>query len=66
MVSAGPIVKHSIDLKPILKILTAEKGEQLKLDEPVDLSKLNYYYVKETNDKSCSLVQTEVKDAMNQ
>ncbi|KAI9582974.1 fatty-acid amide hydrolase 2-A-like [Glossina fuscipes] len=40
----GPMVRHAEDLRPILKIIAGEKAEQLNLDEPVDLSKLKYFY----------------------
>lgn len=40
----GPMVRHAEDLKPVLKIIAGEKAPLLKLDEPVDLKKLKFYY----------------------
>ncbi|GBP16785.1 Fatty-acid amide hydrolase 2 [Eumeta japonica] len=40
----GPMARYAEDLKLVLKILTAEKADLLKLDEPVDLQKLKFFY----------------------
>ncbi|KNC23036.1 hypothetical protein FF38_12164 [Lucilia cuprina] len=40
----GPMVRHAEDLKPVLKIIAGEKASLLKLDEPVDLQKLKFFY----------------------
>ncbi|XP_005176413.1 fatty-acid amide hydrolase 2-B [Musca domestica] len=40
----GPMVRHAEDLKPMLKIIAGEKASQLKLDEPVDVQKLKFFY----------------------
>lgn len=65
MVSAGTVVKHAEDIAPLLKVLANEKAALLKLDAPVDLNKLKYYFVDHVGDKRCSNVQLSVKECMN-
>lgn len=40
----GPMVRHAEDLRPVLKIIAGEKAPLLKLDEPVDLQKVKFFY----------------------
>ncbi|XP_065366711.1 fatty-acid amide hydrolase 2-A [Calliphora vicina] len=56
----GPMVRHAEDLKPVLKIIAGEKSSLLKLDEPVDLKKLKFFY--KENDGGGRLVSPVDKD----
>lgn len=40
----GPMTRHAVDLKPLLKILSGDSSSKLNLDEPVDVTKLKVYY----------------------
>lgn len=42
--SVGPLCRFASDLTPLLKIIAGENAAQLRLDEPVNLSKLKYFY----------------------
>lgn len=42
--SIGPMCRFACDLKPVLKIIAGENADKLRLDEPVDLSKLKIFY----------------------
>lgn len=65
MVSAGSVTKHSEDIIPILKVLCNEKAGQLKLDNPVDLKNLKYYYVNTTDHMMSSAIQSTVEDCFD-
>jgi fatty acid amide hydrolase 2 len=51
----GPMCRHAVDLKPMLKILTDKNAKMLRLDEPVDLNQVKFYY--QENDGGGHLVQ---------
>lgn len=38
------MTRHAVDLKPLLKIISGDNSNKLKLDEPVDIRKLKFYY----------------------
>lgn len=40
----GPMCRFACDLKPMLKIMAGNRAKALRLDEPVNLSNLNYFY----------------------
>lgn len=40
----GPMTRYAVDLKPILKIIAGANASKLRLDEPVDIKKLNFFY----------------------
>ncbi|CAG9788716.1 unnamed protein product [Diatraea saccharalis] len=40
----GPMTRHAVDLKPLLSIMAGENSPKLKLDQPVDITKLKIYY----------------------
>lgn len=42
--TTGPMCRFACDLLPMLKIMAGDKAKELRLDEPVDLSKINYFY----------------------
>lgn len=50
----GPICKYASDMKPVLKILAGEKADILRLDEPVDLSQIRFFY--QSNDGGSEFV----------
>ncbi|CAH1100064.1 unnamed protein product [Psylliodes chrysocephalus] len=40
----GPMCRRAEDLAPILKILAGSNNKKLRLDEPVDVKKIRWYY----------------------
>lgn len=61
----GPITRYACDLKPMLKIMAGVKGEQLRLDEPVDLSKLKIFYVDNLGDPMASECNADILKGMH-
>lgn len=65
MVGVGPITRYSKDLMPIFKVLTGpENCSVLKLDEPVDLKKLRYFYITESGDLKVGPISSDLKNCM--
>ncbi|XP_026725934.1 fatty-acid amide hydrolase 2-B [Trichoplusia ni] len=60
----GPMTKHAVDLKPILKIISGDNSKKLELDKPVDLTKLKYFYQFSNNAPIVDEVDPEIKAAM--
>uniref|UniRef100_A0A1Q3FKY0 Putative amidase n=2 Tax=Culex tarsalis TaxID=7177 RepID=A0A1Q3FKY0_CULTA len=61
----GPMCRYATDLKPMLKIITDDKAKMLRLDEPVDLKQVKFFY--QLNDGGGSLVSPvdiDIRDAM--
>lgn len=61
----GPMCRYATDLKPMLRIIADAKAEKLRLDEPVDLKKVRFFY--QQNDGGAMLVSpvdVDIKDAM--
>ncbi|VVC92140.1 unnamed protein product [Leptidea sinapis] len=40
----GPMVRHAVDLKPILEIISGENSHKLNLNQPVDVAKCKVFY----------------------
>lgn len=40
------------------------KAKSLRLDEPVDLKKLKFYYVRQSGELRCSVVCSELQSVM--
>ncbi|KAJ0174645.1 hypothetical protein K1T71_009753 [Dendrolimus kikuchii] len=40
----GPMTRHAVDLKPILKIISGANAIKLNLDTPVDLKTIKFFY----------------------
>lgn len=40
----GPMSRFAVDLKPLLKVIAGTNADKLRLDEPVSVAKLKYYY----------------------
>lgn len=61
----GPMCRYATDLKPMLKIITDEKAKMLRLDDPVDLKQVKFFY--QLNDGGGNLVSPvdiDIRDAM--
>lgn len=43
----GPIARYAEDLHLAIKVMSADCGQNLRLDEPVDVSKLNVFYLED-------------------
>ncbi|CAH4030027.1 unnamed protein product [Pieris brassicae] len=59
----GPLTRFAVDLKPILKILCKNPND-LKLDTPVDIGKLNVYYQVNINAPLTDAVDFEIEAAL--
>uniref|UniRef100_A0A336K9U2 CSON004845 protein n=1 Tax=Culicoides sonorensis TaxID=179676 RepID=A0A336K9U2_CULSO len=61
----GPMSRFAKDLKPMLKIMAGANAQFLDLDEPVNLTKLRYFY-QESDGGSflVSPVDTDIKEAI--
>lgn len=65
MLVIGPMTRHAKDLLPIFKILVGPKMvKDLRLDEPVDVKRLKYYYIAQNGQWSCSPVSCDLQVAM--
>ncbi|KRT82572.1 amidase [Oryctes borbonicus] len=61
----GPMCRRAEDLLPLLKIITAKNAEVLKLDDPVDIKQLKFYYQEhDTGGKCVSAVNPEIKQLL--
>ncbi|XP_063916552.1 fatty-acid amide hydrolase 2-A-like isoform X3 [Zophobas morio] len=60
MVVAGPMVRHSEDIIPFLKVLGGENVAKLKLDDEVDISSIKVYYVTDPKDPKVSPIRDEM------
>uniref|UniRef100_A0A1B0GQF6 Uncharacterized protein n=1 Tax=Phlebotomus papatasi TaxID=29031 RepID=A0A1B0GQF6_PHLPP len=62
----GPMSRYATDLKPMLKIIAGDNASKLRLDEPVDLSRVKIFY--QTDDGGGHLVtpvDPDIKAAMH-
>lgn len=64
MVVVGPMTKYAEDLLPFLKVLVAENCNKLRLDEPVNVSKIKVYYVTNPKDPFISPFRAEMKSIL--
>lgn len=63
----GPMTRYAKDLKLMLKILVGDKqATQLKLNQKVDLSKINVFFMEDTGSVLEARVQCEIKTAVQQ
>ncbi|XP_052861850.1 fatty-acid amide hydrolase 2-A [Anopheles cruzii] len=61
----GPMCRYATDLKPVLRIIADEHAAKLRLDEPVDLKQVKFFY--QPNDGGAHLVSPvdlDIRDAM--
>ncbi|XP_034654757.1 fatty-acid amide hydrolase 2-A [Drosophila subobscura] len=61
----GPMSRFAEDLRPMLKIMSGEKAEQLNLDKKVDLSKMKFFYQEsDGGGRLVSSVDADLRQAM--
>ncbi|CAG9788728.1 unnamed protein product [Diatraea saccharalis] len=60
----GPMTRHAVDLKPLLSIMAGENSPKLKLDQPVDITKLKIYYQLSNDAPLTDPVDPDIKMAM--
>ncbi|CAG9864822.1 unnamed protein product [Phyllotreta striolata] len=59
----GPMCRRAEDLAPLLKIIAGGKSAKLRLDEPVDVKKIKWYYQdNDTGSRLVSPVAPEIKE----
>lgn len=54
LLGMGPMTRYACDMLPLLKILAGPRASKLRLDEPVDLTKLKFYYIEDLGDPLAS------------
>lgn len=57
----GPLTRYAEDLPLLMKIISGEAGESLKLDEEIDLKNLKVYTVEELSGWNFPRVEEEIK-----
>lgn len=61
----GPMCRYATDLKPMLRLIADENAKKLRLDEPVDLKQVRFFY--QQNDGGgllVSPVDLDIRDGM--
>lgn len=65
MVVAGPMSRHAEDLLPMLRVLSEPSAiKTMNLDQPVDVKKLKFYYIRQSGELRCSPVSGDLQAAM--
>lgn len=61
----GPLTRYAEDLPLFTKILAGENASKLKLDEKVDVSKLNIFFMEDSGySTTLPAVDEDIKDAI--
>ncbi|KAG8196354.1 hypothetical protein JTE90_009573 [Oedothorax gibbosus] len=47
MIGTGPMCRYAVDLLPMMKVLSGNKRDMLKLDEPVNIKKVRVFYMED-------------------
>ncbi|CAL1275222.1 unnamed protein product [Larinioides sclopetarius] len=47
MISTGPMCRYAVDLLPMMQVLSGDKRQMLRLDEPVNVKKLRVFYMED-------------------
>lgn len=64
--SIGPMSRFATDLKPMLKIIAGDNAKKLRLDEPVDLSRVKIFYQDDCGGSPIvSPVHPDIKQALH-
>lgn len=64
--SIGPMCRYACDLKPMLQIMADNRAKDLRLDEPVNLSDLKYFYQENDGNANFSLpIDVDIRAAMD-
>ncbi|KAF7380722.1 hypothetical protein HZH66_014098 [Vespula vulgaris] len=65
LLAIGPMCRHAQDMRPVLKVLADKNAEILNLDDKVDISKIQFYYMEDDGGQYfVSPVDQEIKCAM--
>lgn len=60
----GPMTRHAVDLKPLLKIMSGDNASKLDLDKNVDVGKLRVFYQLSNNAPMTDSVDPEITTAL--
>lgn len=60
LLGLGPMARYACDLAPMLRIMAGKNVAKLRLDEPVDLSKLKVFYVEDIGDALASRCNSDI------
>lgn len=64
--SIGPMSRFATDLKPMLKVIAGDNAKKLRLDDPVDLSRVKVFYQEDCGGSPIvSPVDPDIKQALN-
>lgn len=65
LLGLGPMCRYAHDMVPILKVLADKRVEMLKLNDKVDISKLEFYYMEDDGGQFLvSRVDPEIRNAI--
>ncbi|KAH8360207.1 hypothetical protein KR093_011395 [Drosophila rubida] len=65
MVVAGPMTRHAKDLRPIMNVLLEPSLRPvMKLDQPVDVKRLRYFYSPKIGIRWCNPINRETESVM--
>ncbi|XP_054007170.1 fatty-acid amide hydrolase 2 [Hylaeus anthracinus] len=65
LLSIGPMCRYAQDLMPTLKILADKNIDKLRLEDKIDISKIEFYYMEDDGGQFLtSPVDVEIRDAM--
>lgn len=64
LLGLGPMTRYACDLVPLLKVLAGPRVDKLRLDEPVDLTKLKIYYIEDLGDPLASACNYDILDGI--
>lgn len=67
--SLGPLVRHAEDLYPALTVMADHNAHLMKLNEPVDVSRLRVFYMTESSDSAAFIkvdkcIKDKIKNAV--
>ncbi|XP_068631126.1 fatty-acid amide hydrolase 2-A-like [Battus philenor] len=63
--TVGPMCRHADDLVLLTGVMAGDKAHLLKLDEPVDISKIRVHYMTEASNSLAFIpVERDIKDAI--
>lgn len=65
LLGLGPMTRYAKDMKPMLKLLAADKADKLRLDEPVDLKKIKIYYIDDLGDPLAKTCDSDILDGIH-
>lgn len=66
LLAFGPLTRYASDLRPMLKVLAGKKAARLRLDEPVDLTKIKLFWCEDILDIMANKTQNEILEKIRE